>query len=314
MTQLHGARSQANAESAGPDPVGLDHVGLYAHDMGAAAALYERLGFQLTPLSQHSGTHAVTREVVKAGIANRCAMLGHGYIELVAVVDPALDLRGIPDGLARYAGMHIIAFDTAQPEQRIAALREAGFAAEPGVLQRYIGTPQGPKLARFSQVRTSRDAMPEGLILTLRHETPELLWQERYLSHPNGARALAAAIVAVEDLDEAAARYERYLGVASTRREGEAWFRLHSGWLGLTTRDALRSRLPGCEIPVLPRPAALAVEVADLSRTAAVLEANRVPYLRANDQLRVAAEHAGGASLIFCAGAGAALPWDCAGR
>lgn len=184
MTQLHGARIRANAESAGPDPVGLDHVGLYAHDMGAAAALYERLGFQLTPLSQHSGTHAVTREVVKAGIANRCAMLGHGYIELVAVVDPALDLRGIPDGLARYAGMHIIAFDTAQPEQRIAALREAGFAAEPGVLQRYIGTPQGPKLARFSQVRTSRDAMPEGLILTLRHETPELLWQERYLSHP----------------------------------------------------------------------------------------------------------------------------------
>lgn len=308
MTQLHGGQTQANAESAGPDPVGLDHVGLYAHDMGAAAALYERLGFQLTPLSQHSGTHAVTREVVKAGIANRCAMLGHGYIELVAVVDPALDLRGIPDGLARYAGMHIIAFDTAQPEQRIAALREAGFAAEPGVLQRYIDAQQGPKLARFSQVRTPRAAMPEGLILTLRHETPELLWQERYLSHPNGARALAAAIVAVDDLDEAAARYERYLGLPCLRRDGEAWFRLRSGCLGLASRDALDARLPGCEIPALPFPAALAVEVADLSRAAAVLDANQVPYRRAGDRLAVAAGHAGGASLIFCAGAGAAFP------
>lgn len=84
----------------GAAPAGLDHVGLYAHDMDAAAAMYQRLGFTLTPLSQHSGTHAVTREVVKAGIANRCAMLGHGYIELVAVVDPALDLRGIPIGRA----------------------------------------------------------------------------------------------------------------------------------------------------------------------------------------------------------------------
>ncbi|WP_055327913.1 VOC family protein, partial [Bordetella pertussis] len=205
----------------GAAPAGLDHVGLYAHDMDAAAAMYQRLGFTLTPLSQHSGTHAVTREVVKAGIANRCAMLGHGYIELVAVVDPALDLRGIPEGLARYAGMHIVAFDTPDPGQRIAALREAGFAAEPGVLQRYIDTADGPRLARFSQVRTPRQAMPEGLILTLRHETPELLWQARYMDHPNGARALAAAIVAVEDVDAAAARYARYLGVPAERHGGE---------------------------------------------------------------------------------------------
>lgn len=302
MTQLQGASAMASTESAGPDSVGLDHVGLYAHDMEAVAVSYERLGFQLTPLSQHSGTHAVTREVVKAGIGNRCAMLGRGYIELVAVVDPALDLRGVPDGLARYAGMHIVAFDTARPVQRIAALREAGFAAEPGVLQRYIGTQQGAELARFSQVRTPRGAMPEGLILTLRHETPELLWQERYLSHPNGARALAAAIIAVANLDEAAARYERYLGVECLRREGEAWFHLRSGCLGLATRDALKARLPGCEIPSLPFPMALAVEVADLSRTAAVLEGNRVSYRHAGDQLVVAASHAGGASLIFCAG------------
>ncbi|WP_447921250.1 VOC family protein [Achromobacter aegrifaciens] len=303
MTRLHGVQARTSAESAGPDRVGLDHVGLYARDMGPTAAMYERLGFQLTPLSQHSGTHVVTREVVKAGIANRCAMLGHGYIELVAVVDPALDLRGIPDGLARYAGMHIVAFDTAEPEQRIEALREAGFEAEPGVLQRYIDTPLGPRLARFSQVRTPRTAMPEGLILTLRHETPELLWQERYQSHPNGARALAAVIVAVDDLDETAARYERYLGVSCVRRGGEAWFRLRSGCLGLVGRAELNERLPGCAVPGLPFPAALAVEVADLSRTAAVLDDHQVPYRRAADQLVVAAEHAGGASLIFCAGA-----------
>lgn len=291
----------------GAAPAGLDHVGLYAHDMDAAAAMYQRLGFTLTPLSQHSGTHAVTREVVKAGIANRCAMLGRGYIELVAVVDPTLDLRGIPEGLARYAGMHIVAFDTPDPEQRIAALREAGFAAEPGVLQRYIDTADGPRLARFSQVRTPRQAMPEGLILTLRHETPELLWQARYMNHPNGARALAAAIVAVEDVDAAAARYARYLGVPSERRGGQAWFRLRSGRLGLVDAAALAARLPGSPAPALPFPAALAVEVDDLSRTAAVLDDNQVAYRRAGGQLTVAAGDAGGAAVIFCADAEAAL-------
>lgn len=291
----------------GAAPAGLDHVGLYAHDMDTAAAMYQRLGFTLTPLSQHSGTHAVTREVVKAGIANRCAMLGRGYIELVAVVDPTLDLRGIPEGLARYAGMHIVAFDTPDPEQRIAALREAGFAAEPGVLQRYIDTADGPRLARFSQVRTPRQAMPEGLILTLRHETPELLWQARYMNHPNGARALAAAIVAVEDVDAAAARYARYLGVPGERRDGQAWFRLRSGRLGLVDAAALAARLPGSPAPALPFPAALAVEVDDLSRTAAVLDHNQVAYRRAGGQLTVAAGDAGGAAVIFCADAEAAF-------
>ncbi len=303
MAQLPGAQASASTQTAGSARTGLDHVGLYARDMDAAAAMYQRLGFQLTPLSQHSGTHAVTREVVKSGIANRCAMLGRGYIELVAVVDPALDLRGIPEGLARYAGMHIVAFDTAEPEQRIEALRGAGFEAGPGVLQRYIDTPEGPRLARFSQVRTPRESMPEGLILTLRHETPELLWQERYLSHPNGARALAAVIVAVDDLDAAAARYERYLGESCVRRNGEAWFRLRSGYLGLASRAALETRLPGCEVPGLPFPAALAVEVEDLSRAAKVLDANQVPYRRAGDLLVVAAGQAGGATLIFCAAA-----------
>lgn len=298
--------------SASIAPVGLDHVGLYAQDMSTIAAAYERLGFLLTPLSQHSGTHAVTREVVKSGIANRCAMLGRGYIELLAIVDPALDLRGMPEGLAHYAGIHIVAFDTAEPEERIAALRQAGFAANTGVLQRHVDTPDGPQLARFTQVRTPREDMSEGLILTLRHETPELLWQERYLSHPNGARGLAAVIVAVEDVDAVAARYVRYLGVPCVRQGGEAWFELHSGCLVLSSRDALQARFPGCAVPGLPFPAVLAVDVVDLDRTAAVLDGNRVAYRRSGDRLAVAAEDAGGAILIFCENAEAALADGCA--
>lgn len=108
-------------------------------------------------------------------------------------------------------------------------------------------------------------------------------------------------------MDAAAARYARYLGVPAERRGGEAWFTLRSGRLALVDQAALAARLPGSTAPALPFPAALAVEVDDLSRTAAVLDDNQVAYRRAGGQLTVAARDAGGAAVIFCANAEAAF-------
>lgn len=278
---------------------GLDHVGLYAPALDAIASAYTRLGFRLTPVSQHSGTNAVTRQVVKSGIANRCAMLKRGYIELLVVVDPALDPRGIPEGLARYAGMHILAFRTDVPEQAIATLQAAGFAATGGVLQRQIDTPEGAQLARFSQVRTPRDEMPEGLILMLQHETPELLWQERYLDHPNGAVGLDEVVVAVDDLDAAEARYTRYFGCGSIRANGEARFALRHGALVLADRASLNARFPGIRIPVMPFPAALVVSVSDLDKARHVFSENRVACEWRDQQLVTRAEDAGGVIVIL---------------
>lgn len=286
-------------ETESRSQVGLDHVGLYASSLDLIAASYARLGFRLTPLSQHSGTHAVTKEVVKSGIANRCAMLRHGYIELLGVVDPTLDLRGIPDGLSRYAGMHILAFATDTPQTVIGALRERGFSAAPGVLQRYIGTPGGPALARFTQVRIPREEMPEGLVLTLRHETPELLWQESCLAHPNGALALVEAAVVVDDLDAVVERYARYLGCVPCRTQHQARFALGFGSLLVLDRAGMRARFPGTSVPVLPFMAGFTVEVADIGRTAALLSLNRVPYRMDGAGLQVDAEQAGGAYLMF---------------
>jgi hypothetical protein len=107
----------------------LDHVGLYARDMAHVQAQYERLGFYLTPLSQHASRDPVTGVEVRAGIANRCAMLRQGYLELVAIVDPALDPRGLAVGLQRYAGLHIVAFGTHDAPACASALRDQGFTA-----------------------------------------------------------------------------------------------------------------------------------------------------------------------------------------
>src|SRR5690349_20670454 len=60
----------------------LDHIGIAVPDLAAAAASYQRLGFQLTPLQQQSGPLEPGGPVVRWGSANRCAMLEQGYLEL----------------------------------------------------------------------------------------------------------------------------------------------------------------------------------------------------------------------------------------
>ena len=58
--------------------------------------------------------------------------------------------------------------------------------------------------ARFQVLRVPSDTMPEGRIQFVQQRTPELLWQRRWLDHPNRAFALAAVLICVADPREAA--------------------------------------------------------------------------------------------------------------
>jgi hypothetical protein len=60
-------------------------------------------------------------------------------------------------------------------------------------------------------VRVPPEAMPEGRIQILTHHTPAIVWQERWLDHPNRVVSLEAALLVVADPAEAAARYGRFL-------------------------------------------------------------------------------------------------------
>ena len=46
----------------------------------------------------------------------------------------------------------------------------------------------------------------------MRHLTPEVLWQERFLRHANNAVALEEVVLAVADPAETAARFSRLVG------------------------------------------------------------------------------------------------------
>src|SRR5688572_33085671 len=65
-----------------PGELCLDHLAHFVPDLDAAAAVWEKLGFCVTPVSHHNVSGK------PAGTSNRCVMLEQGYLELLA---PTMD-------------------------------------------------------------------------------------------------------------------------------------------------------------------------------------------------------------------------------
>jgi hypothetical protein len=277
----------------------LDHLAVMVNDLAAAGTTYERLGFTMTPVSQHSGALKAGAAAEPWGTANRCAMFRQGYLELMGVIDPALYDNHVPDFLARYEGIHILAFGCEDAAASADALAAAGFGAT-GVhaLARPLETPDGERLAKFNLVRLPPEETPEGRVLAIEHLTRDYLWQDRYLDHPNGAIALTELVVCVADVDEAARRYSRYFGIPITGDGMAAKIALKTGKFVLIGTAELEERF-GIAAPVLPFAAAFTVAVNDLAMTRALLDQNGVEYRAQGNGLMIPSSQAHGATVVF---------------
>jgi hypothetical protein len=280
----------------------LDHVGIAGRDLGTMAGAFERLGFQVTPLARHSGKRTPDGPVVPFGTGNRCIMLREGYIELIAIVDPAAFSNTLDRFLARYAGIHIIALGIDDETANLDRLRRAGIDI-PGVayLERPVddADPNGPR-ARFARLPLP-DA-PEGRLQLIRHLTPEAIWQERFLTHPNHAVGLEEVVIAVEHPAESAARFSRLAGrpVVPDPAGGYA-LPLPRGTVRLLPPDALGAVFPGVTIPSLPLIAGITVRTDDLDATARLLAKQGILRNRAAGEVIVGMDRGAGATLRFVA-------------
>jgi len=291
--------------------VALDHVGVAARDLGPLVAAYERLGFALSPVAQQSGRRVPEGPVEPFGSGNRCAFLKHGYIELIAILDPALFPNGLDRFLARYAGLHIIALAMQDEQANLVRLRAAGLAV-PGVayLERPV-EPGGPT-ARFARLPLP-DA-PEGRLQLIRHLTPELIWDARWMDHANRAEALVSVILAADPAAETAARLSRLAGRPLESDPAGGFLLALPGATGAagpqapelrtTIRvlepEALPRVLPGVTIPTLPFIAGMVVRTADGNAAVRQLLAARgIDAVALGEELLVLPEDAGGAALLF---------------
>src|SRR5439155_706967 len=67
-----------------------------------------------------------------------------------------------------------------------------------------------PQSASRALARAEPGEMLEGRIQILTHRTEAMVWQPRWLSHPNGALALTSIMIVVADIEEAARRFARF--------------------------------------------------------------------------------------------------------
>jgi hypothetical protein len=247
----------------------LDHVAHFVADRDEAAKAVAKAGFAPTPISIQTDGGQLT------GTGNVTAMMTRGYVEvLFKTADTALG-QELDRALSRFSGVHLIAFAVADARKVGERLKTAGFKTTPLVeLRRPVATETGNAEAAFTVARVEAGQMAEGRIQLLTHHTESAVWQPRWLSHPNGAKALVDALVAVADVDEAAARYARFTArTAMPSRLGRT-IQLDRGAVQLTDAGTFSRLVPGLPIPGLPFIGAYAVRTESLIATANVLRAN----------------------------------------
>jgi hypothetical protein len=247
------------------EEVFLDHVGHFVRDPQAASRALVRAGFSPTPVSiqvtpDPDGTPRPT------GTGNVTAMFLRGYVEvLFKAADTALG-RELEAGLARHPGVHLAAFAVADAAAAHHRLSEGGFRMRPLTeMQRPIDTAGGKETAAFTIARVEAGEMPEGRIQMLTHRTQHLVWQPRWLAHPNGALGLVSLIIAVSDVEEAAQRFARFTSRPARPSSQGRTIELERGRLHLVTAAAFTHMLPDIPIPSLPFAGAYGIKVRSLT-------------------------------------------------
>lgn len=306
--------ADATGEADRQLPIGneifLDHLAHFVRDAAAANRALVRAGFAPAPKSIQVNPDPAGGAPRLTGTGNVTAMFRRGYIEVLFKTSDTPLAGEFEAALARHPGLHLAAFvvaDAAAARERVAA---AGFPVRPLVdMQRPVDTEAGASTAAFTIARVEPGTMPEGRIQILTHRTEHAVWQKRWLTHPNGALGLIDLVIAVADVDEAAARFARFTDRSAKPNPMGATLALDRGRVQFVTAKTFAALLPEIVVPGLPFIGAYAVAVASRDATESVLRRGGVRTRRDGGMLVAGfAEELGLGAWLFVETA-SELPW-----
>ena len=260
---------------------GIDHVIVGVRDLDQAVVGWQRLGFVCTPKGRHDTWPT----------ANSCVMLAGDYIEILGKAGSG-SAMGLDAFLAEREGLMGLSWATGDADAAFAAFQAAGLAGEPPQdLSRSLDLPEGEVRLRFRLTHPA-PAAPLGLAgFACQHLTPETMRRPEWLAHPNTARRIRAVTVAVDEPAAIVDAYRALLGDDAVHGEAE----------GTTVRLGATACHFGRAEGGITGIIGLAVEVADLSRTALVLETAGIPAAPTNQGLTVPPQFANGVVLTLTA-------------
>lgn len=154
----------------------LDHLVVNTRfDIDAARALFEGLGFSVTPRARHT-----------LGSLTQALVFDAHYLELIGLPRDGSPLRQEivdsplgPDGLV---------FRMDDPLACEHALRESGLDAS---LPQHFSRPvEGLGEARFVTVRLAPGQLPGGRVYFCQHLTPEYVFRDAWRKHANGVHGI----------------------------------------------------------------------------------------------------------------------------
>jgi len=286
----------------------LHHLGIISRNMEAAVQQYERLGFIFTPLSVQRIPLYMGAKPEPIGAGNRCAIFRKNYLEMLGVVDARLwasitrEQRGpfdLDEPLQRYEGLHVLHLGADDLDLVRRRLQESGlYPSDIRPFQRFVDTPDGPKMMRARTLSFPHGSNPEALLQIAQHETPELVLQPRYMQHPNGATSIAEVIVCVQDPESVAEKYGLYSGQPVYRSGVLYVVELGLSLIIVVSPDHLTDVLPGHIVPTIPFLAGFTVS-SDLEITKRALEERGIDFQNCGGRILVNARDGYGAAVLF---------------
>ena len=174
----------------------LDHTVINVHfDMNRAQAIFESLGFQLTPRGRHS-----------LGSINHLIVLKDDYVEIVGLPTDTDQLR--QEVLESPIGIDGLVFQTINADQTHGKLIKKSLPAQPvQAFSRPVELDGDIFHASFRTTRFSPGTYSAGRVYFCQHLTPQLVWRKEWLKHPNKVEHTAGFLIVADSPASEAAHY-----------------------------------------------------------------------------------------------------------
>ncbi len=299
-----GVRDHASENA--PPRRGIDHLVLCVDDLDAAGALYERLGFTVTPRAQHDW-----------GTANRLVQFDHrSFLEVLTVAAP----ERIPehgarsfsfgafnrDYLARREGFAMLVFDSPDAGADRDEFAEKGLAdLEPFYFERQATLPGGETVTvAFSLAFVPPTGAPGAAVFTCQQHAPEHFWKPDYQRHENGAETVVETVMVADDPQVLRAYWEGVQGPDNVTADEAGGLTVETarGAVLVLPPDRYRAHYgeaPRADAPEGAHFAALRIGVRDLGATEALLAERGIETRWARAGLVVPSDALHGTALAF---------------
>jgi catechol 2,3-dioxygenase-like lactoylglutathione lyase family enzyme len=280
----------------------IDHLVVAVRDLDAAAAFYEKLGFQVGARNRHPW-----------GTENRLVQLQTSFIELITLgAGAAIAPHGegffsfgafVRNYLRRREGLAMLVLDSAHAKDDAASFAREGIGAfEPFFFERAGKGPDGSEIhLAFTLAFARREHAPLAGFFVCQHHFPENFWNAAFQVHANEAQDIAVVALSAPDPEAESKFLTVFTGVEPTSpAEHDLTFALTGSHLDVMTPDDAGELYGSVEIEMdEPCFVGFAVLIADLHEQASRLDRARIPYARIGSRLVVPASAAFGVAIAF---------------